>query len=53
MSLFKAMFDRPRDWVGITTPAESNPIDLHEAADRSASLLPGDPRVERVRRGGT
>ncbi|HAP77027.1 MAG TPA: hypothetical protein DCR14_13185 [Acidimicrobiaceae bacterium] len=52
LAVFKAMFDRPKDWVDIATMAESNAIDLDETADRLAALLPGDPRVERVRRGG-
>ena len=52
LAVFKALFDRPKDWVDIATMAESNAIDLDEAADRLATLLPGDNRVDRLRRGG-
>lgn len=50
LAVFKAMFDRPKDWVDITTMHEANSIDLHLAADRLADLLgPDDPRIDRLR----
>ena len=52
LAVFKAMFDRAKDWVDIATMAESRAIDLDVAADRLAQLLPGDTRVDRVRRIG-
>lgn len=50
LAVFKAMFDRPKDWVDIATMAEAGSIDLDLAAERLDSLLGNDPRVERLRR---
>lgn len=49
LAVFKAMFDRGKDWVDIATMVESHAIDLDLAADRLAELLGDDPRVERLR----
>lgn len=49
LAVFKAMFDRPKDWVDIATMADARAIDLDAAADLLASLLGDDPRVERLR----
>lgn len=49
LAVFKAMFDRPKDWVDIATMHESNAIDLMAAADRLAELLGDDARVARLR----
>ena len=49
LAVFKAMFDRPKDWVDIATMHESKAIDLMAAADRLAELLGDDPRVARMR----
>jgi hypothetical protein len=50
LAVFKAMFDRGKDWVDIATMSEANAIDLELAAERLASVLGGDdPRVERLR----
>ncbi len=49
LAVFKAMFDRGKDWVDIATMVESNAIDLDAAADRLQSLLGDDPRVARLR----
>ena len=51
LAVFKAMFDRGKDWVDIATMVESNAIDLDVAADRLRSLLGDDPRVARLRLG--
>lgn len=55
LAVFKAMFDRPKDWVDIATMHESRAVDLQVAADRLADLLgDDDPRVPRLRSlGGT
>ena len=50
LAVFKAMFDRPKDWVDIASMHESNAIDLGLAADRLADLLGhDDPRIPRLR----
>ena len=49
LAVFKAMFDRGKDWVDIATMVESNAIDLDLAADRLQGLLGDDPRVARLR----
>ena len=49
LAVFKAMFDRGKDWVDISTMVESKAIDLDVAADRLHSLLGDDPRVARLR----
>ena len=51
LAVFKAMFDRGKDWVDIATMAESHSIDLDAAADRLQDLLGDDPRVARLRHG--
>lgn len=49
LAVFKAMFDRPKDWVDIATMAEAGSIDLDLAAERLGTLLGDDPRVDRLR----
>lgn len=49
LAVFKAMFDRPKDWVDIATMAEARAIDLDLAAERLQALLGDDPRVTRLR----
>jgi hypothetical protein len=49
LAVFKAMFDRPKDWVDIANMAESATLDAHVAADRLATLLGDDRRVDRLR----
>ena len=49
LAVFKAMFDRPKDWVDIATMAESNAVDLAVAAERLHALLGDDSRVGRLR----
>jgi hypothetical protein len=49
LAVFKAMFDRTKDWADIEAMVESAAIDVHLAADRLGELLGNDPRVERLR----
>lgn len=52
LAVFKAMFDRPKDWVDIATMVEAGSLDVEVAALRLASLLGDDPRIERLRHVG-
>jgi hypothetical protein len=49
LAVFKAMFDRSKDWVDIETMAASSAIDLELAASRLHEVLGDDPRVARLR----
>lgn len=49
LAVFKALFDRTKDWADIETMVQSAAIDLHLAADRLGGLLGDDPRVARLR----
>lgn len=49
LAVFKALFDRTKDWADIEAMAESNAIDLPLAAERLSSLIGDDARVERLR----
>ena len=49
LAVFKAMFDRTKDWADIEAMVESHAIDLQLAAERLAGLLGDDPRVGRLR----
>lgn len=49
LAVFKAMLDRPKDWVDIATMVEADAIDLAVAADRLRLRLGDDPRVDRLR----
>lgn len=49
LAVFKAMFDRSRDWADIEAMAELGGIDLAVAADRLRSVLGADARVDRLR----
>ena len=49
LAVFKAMFDRPKDWVDIDEMAASNALDRAVASRRLAIMLgPDDPRVARL-----
>lgn len=52
LAVFKAMFDRPKDWVDIATMVEAGSLDADVAADRLGALLGEDERVARLRNGG-
>lgn len=49
LAVFKAMFDRPKDWVDIAAIVDAGALDVEAAASRLGSLLAGDARVERLR----
>jgi hypothetical protein len=49
LAVFKAMFDRGKDWVDIATMVESHGVDPEIAAERLAALLGQDARVDRLR----
>jgi hypothetical protein len=49
LAVFKAMFDRTKDWADIEAMVESNAIDLQLAAQRLSTVLGDDPRVARLR----
>ncbi len=49
LAVFKALFDRTKDWADIDAMVESHAIDLQLAADRLGGLLGADPRVGRLR----
>ncbi|MGH2907304.1 MAG: hypothetical protein ACRDKI_11130 [Solirubrobacterales bacterium] len=49
LALFKAFFNRTKDWADIEAIAEATPADLADAADWLEELSPGDPAVARMR----
>jgi len=49
LAVFKALFDRTRDWADIEAMVESDAVDVQLAAERLAALLGDDPRVARLR----
>ena len=49
LAVFKAMFDRTRDWADIEAMAEANTLDLDAVCTSLATLLPPpDPRFKRL-----
>lgn len=49
LAVFKAMFDRPKDWVDIDEMTASGTLDRGVASRRLASVLgEGDPRIARL-----
>lgn len=52
LAVFKAMFDRGKDWVDIATMVESHSLDTEIAADRLFDVLGDDDRVARLRQLG-
>lgn len=49
LAVFKALFDRSRDWVDIDEMAAAGALDRTVAAARLATLLdPADPRIARL-----
>jgi len=49
LAVFKALFDRPKDWVDIETMRDSGTLDPRAAAEAVEALLGDDPRVARLR----
>ena len=46
--LFKALFDRPKDWVDIATVVEARAVDTDRVREDLVELVgPDDPRIER------
>jgi hypothetical protein len=48
--LFKAFFNRTKDWADIEAIAEATPADLVDAADWLAELDPSDAAIPRLRK---
>ncbi|HXD53522.1 MAG TPA: hypothetical protein VN618_02090 [Solirubrobacteraceae bacterium] len=48
LAVFKAMFDRPRDWVDIEAMVEARSLDLDDAVHWIRELVGEDPRIERL-----
>jgi len=50
LAVFKAMFDRPKDWVDIDEMVAAGTLDRLTASRRLADVLGADdPRVDRLR----
>ena len=50
LAVFKALFDRPRDWVDIEEMASCGALDRVAASSALAELIGDDPRVGRLAR---
>ncbi|HEV3035498.1 MAG TPA: hypothetical protein VGX72_12005 [Solirubrobacteraceae bacterium] len=48
LAVFKAMFDRPRDWVDIEAMVEARAVDLDEARRWVVQMVGEDARVEKL-----
>jgi hypothetical protein len=48
LAVFKAMFDRPRDWVDIEAMVEARALDLDEARRWVVELVGEDSRAEKL-----
>lgn len=49
LAVFKAMFDRPKDWVDIDAMDDANTLDRSRASSRLAGILGvDDPRIARL-----
>ncbi len=48
LAVFKAMFDRPRDWVDIEAMVEARAVDLEEARRRVVEIVGEDARAEKL-----
>ncbi len=48
LTVFKAMFDRPRDWVDIEAMVEARTLDLEEARRWVLELVGEDARAEKL-----
>jgi hypothetical protein len=49
LAVFKALFDRTKDWADIESMVEARSIDVELAADRLGQVLDDDLRVARLR----
>jgi hypothetical protein len=48
LAVFKAMFDRPRDWVDIEAMVEARSLDVDEVGARIREMLGEDRRIEQL-----
>lgn len=48
LAVFKAMFDRPQDWVDIESMVEARTVDLDEARRWVVDMVGEDARVEKL-----
>jgi hypothetical protein len=48
LAVFKAMFDRPRDWVDIEAMAEARSLDVDETIRWVREIVGEDERVEKL-----
>jgi hypothetical protein len=48
LAVFKAMFDRPRDWVDIEAMVEARAVDLDEARRWVVTMVGEDARAEKL-----
>ena len=48
LAVFKALFDRPKDWIDIEAMVDAEAVDLQLVVDRLHSLLGDDRRVDRM-----
>jgi hypothetical protein len=48
LAVFKALFDRPKDWIDIEAMIDAGALDLPGVADTLRSLLGDDRRVDRM-----
>ncbi len=48
LAVFKALFDRPKDWIDIDAMVDAEAVDLQLVVDTLRSLLGDDRRVERM-----
>jgi hypothetical protein len=48
LAVFKAMFDRPRDWIDIEAMVEAGALDLDEAKRWIVEMVGDDPRAEKL-----
>jgi hypothetical protein len=49
LAVFKALYDRPKDWVDLVDMCEAGSLDAADAATTLASLIGEDDRVEKLR----
>jgi pimeloyl-ACP methyl ester carboxylesterase len=49
LAVFKALFDRPKDWLDIAAMADGGSVDLDAVVDVLAELVGDDERVDRLR----
>lgn len=49
LAVFKALFDRPKDWLDIANMLEASAIDAHAVERVLRALLGDDSRVERIK----